>query len=196
MLIRFAIPALLCCALAHAAQVTAFKDQNFKGPELALEQPANDLTRVNFHDQISSIVVHHGAWQVCTQPGYQGDCVVLQPGSYATLPARINHRIESMREVTVQATALANADHASIPALVLFSAPRFMGRSHELAQDAHASLVTSFNAPPASLVVREGTWQLCTERGYQGTCRIFRPGRYLDLQAETMPVMSLRRLAD
>ena len=196
MLVRFAIPALLCCALAHAAQVTAFKDQNFKGPELALERPANDLTRVNFHDQISSIVVHHGAWQVCTQPGYQGDCVVLQPGSYATLPARINHRIESMREVTVQATALANADHASIPALVLFSAPRFMGRSHELAQDAHASLVTSFNAPPASLVVREGTWQLCTERGYQGTCRIFRPGRYLDLQAETMPVMSLRRLAD
>lgn len=196
MVVRFAIPALLFCALAHAAQVTAFKDQNFKGPELALEQPATDLTRVNFHDQISSIVVHHGAWQVCTQPGYQGDCVVLQPGSYATLPARINHRIESMREVPAQATTLASADHASMPALVLFSAPRFMGRSHELAQDAHATLVTSFNAPPASLVVREGTWQLCTEPGYQGTCRIFRPGRYLDLQAETMPVMSLRRLSD
>jgi len=196
MLVRFAIPALLCCALAHAAQVTAFKDQNFKGPELALEQPATDLTRVNFHDQISSIVVHHGSWQVCTQPGYQGDCVVLQPGAYATLPARINHRIESMREIPGQAAALATADHASPLALVLFSAPRFMGRSHELAQDAHATLVTSFNAPPASLVVREGTWQLCTETGYQGTCRIFRPGRYLDLQAETLPVMSLRRLSD
>jgi len=196
MFVRFALPALLCSTLVHAAQVTVFKDQNFQGPELGLEQAANDLTRVNFHDQISSIVVHHGAWQVCTQPGFQGDCMVLQPGSYATLPARINHRIESMREAPVRNAALAGPAHASPPALVLFSAPRFMGRSHELAQDAHATLVTSFNAPPASLVVREGTWQLCTEPGFQGMCRIYRPGRYLDLQAETMPVMSLRRLSD
>ena len=196
MLVRFALPALLFSTLAHPAQVTAFKDQNFKGAELALEQAANDLTRVNFHDQISSIVVHRGSWQVCTQPGFQGDCMVLQPGSYATLPARINHRIESMREVPAQAAARADPGSAPPPALVFFSAPRFMGRSHELAQDAHATLVTSFNAPPASLVVREGTWQLCSEPGFQGTCRIFRPGRYLDLQAEAMPVMSLRRVSD
>ena len=195
MFVRLALPALLFSTSIQAAQVTAFKDQNFKGAELALEQAANDLTRVNFHDQISSIVVRQGAWQVCTQPGFQGDCVVLQPGAYATLPARINHRIESMREVPAQA-ARADAGTAAPPALVLFSAPRFMGRSHELAQDAHATLVTSFHAPPASLVVREGTWQLCTEPGYQGTCRIYRPGRYLDLQAETLPVMSLRRLSD
>lgn len=196
MFVRFALPALLFSTLAHPAQVTAFKDQNFKGAELALEQAANDLTRVNFHDQISSIVVHRGAWQVCTQPGFQGDCMVLQPGSYATLPARINHRIESMREVPAQAAARADPGSASPPALVFFSAPRFMGRSHELAQDAHATLVTTFNAPPASLVVREGTWQLCSEPGFQGTCRIFRPGRYLDLQAEAMTVMSLRRVSD
>jgi len=106
MFVRFALPALLCSTLVHAAQVTVFKDQNFQGPELALEQAANDLIRVNFQDQISSIVVHHGAWQVCTQPGFQGDCMVLQPGSYATLPARINHRIESMREAPVRNAAL------------------------------------------------------------------------------------------
>jgi hypothetical protein len=193
---RFALPAAaLCCGLAHAAQVTVYKDQNFKGPELAFEQAAHDLARVNFHDQISSIVVHGRAWQFCTQPGFQGDCVVLETGSYATLPSRLNHRIESMREAPVRAAA-APSDGPPLPALVLFSGTRFMGRSHESNREAQATLETSFDAPPGSLVVREGTWQLCTEPGYQGICRIFRPGRYLDLQAETMPVMSLRRLRD
>jgi beta/gamma crystallin len=194
--VRFALPVLLCCGLTHAAQVTVYKDQNFKGPELALEQEAHDLGPMNFHDQISSMVVRGGAWEVCTQPGFQGDCVVLQPGAYATLPSSINHRIESLRAASARASGSPDADAAKPAALVLFSAPRFMGRSHELTRDAQATLETPFRAPPASLVVREGTWQLCTEPGFRGTCRIFPRGRYLDLQPETMPVMSLRRVSD
>ena len=191
---RFVLPLAFCAGFAHAAQVTVYKEQNFRGAELAVEQATQDLARLNFHDQISSIVVSGRAWQVCTQPGFQGDCIVLPPGSYATLPSRINHRIESMREAPL--VVAAPTDAGSGAALVLFSAPRFMGRSHELFRDTQATLETPFNAPPASLVVREGTWQLCTEPGYQGMCRIFRPGRYLDLQPDTMPVMSLRRLRD
>jgi hypothetical protein len=58
---------------------------------------------MNFHDQISSIVVHSGAGEVCTQPHFRGDCVVLKPGSYSALETKINHRIESMREAPLWA---------------------------------------------------------------------------------------------
>ena len=196
---RILLIAVLATAFSHveAAQVTVYKDPNFRGQQLALDTSVHDLSPVNFHDQISSIVVHSGAWEVCTQPSYQGDCVVLPAGSYPALPTRLNHRIESMREAPLYAknsTASKAAERGA--ALVLFSSRGFMGKSRELDQDAHAMLETAFNAPPASLVVREGIWQACSEPGYQGVCRIFRPGRYRDLQADTLPVMSLRRLSD
>lgn len=196
---RIVLIALLASALSRvdAAQITVYKDQDFRGQELAADTAVHDLTPVNFHDQISSIVVHSGSWEVCTQPAFQGDCVVLPAGSYPALPTRLNHRIESMREAPLYVqSSPPNASRDRGAALVLFSGRGFLGRSRELDRDAHAMLETAFNAPPASLVVREGTWQACTEPGYQGVCRIFRPGRYRDLQPDTLPVMSLRRLTD
>ena len=196
---RTLLMALLVSGVAHAepARITVYKDANFRGPELAVQAAVHDLSPANFHDQISSIVVHSGAWEVCTQPAFQGDCAVLPAGSYPALPTRLNHRIESLREAPLYARNAKpgdSQDHTA--ALVLFSARGFMGKARELDRNAHAVVETALNAPPASLVVREGIWQACTEPGYQGVCRIFHPGRYRDIQADTQPVMSLRRLGD
>lgn len=92
------IAALLAAGTAGAAEITVYKQQNFSGDQHSLREVAYDLKRVNFHDQISSIVVHSGAWEVCTQPNFRGECVLLRPGRYAELETRINHRIESVRE--------------------------------------------------------------------------------------------------
>lgn len=93
-----ALLASAAAGTAGAAEVTVYKQQNFTGDQLPVREVAYDLARMNFHDQISSIVVHSGAWEVCTQPHFRGDCVVLRPGRYPELGSRINHRIESMRE--------------------------------------------------------------------------------------------------
>jgi len=37
---------------------------------------------------------------------------------------------------------------------------------------------TGFNDSAASVVVREGIWEACTEPGYRGSCRQLRPGEY------------------
>ena len=180
-----------------AAQVSLYKDQNFRGPELALEESVHDLSRVNFHDQVSSIVVRSGAWEVCTQPSFQGECAVLPAGTYPALPTLLNHRIESIREAPSYAkNSERKGAQGNGHALVFFSAPGFMGKSQETDQEAVAVVETAFGAPPRSLVVREGTWQACTEPGYQGVCRIFRPGRYRDLQSDAQPVASLRRITE
>jgi hypothetical protein len=56
-------------------------------------------------DQSKSIVVRSGQWQACSQPNFEGDCLVLGRGQYSTLPQQLNGRIESVREVSQVADA-------------------------------------------------------------------------------------------
>jgi hypothetical protein len=47
---------------------------------------------------VGSVVVNEGRWQLCTDPGYQGYCQVLEPGEYAHF-ARVNNQIGSIRRI-------------------------------------------------------------------------------------------------
>jgi hypothetical protein len=92
--------ALLAVAgTAQAAQLTLYKQPNFSGEALTLHDDSSDLSGAHFEDQVSSVVVGSGRWQVCTQPNFQGNCSVLGPGRYGTLEQDLNHRIESVREL-------------------------------------------------------------------------------------------------
>src|SRR3954468_10498549 len=113
-LVPLAAFAILFPGLAAAAEATVYKQQNFSGDHLPLRDAAYDLARMNFHDQISSIVVHSGAWEVCTQPHFRGECVVLKPGSYSALETKINHRIESMREAPLWALDRASRESGQV----------------------------------------------------------------------------------
>lgn len=97
------IAAGLLAGAAQAADMTVFKQPNFAGESITIRDGATDLARPGFQDQISSIVVNSGRWEVCTQPNFQGDCMTLVPGRYPSLDARLNHRIESVREVSLYA---------------------------------------------------------------------------------------------
>jgi len=88
---------------AQAAQITLFKQPNFTGEAMTLHTDNTDLAGASFQDQVSSIVVQSGRWQVCTQPNFQGNCSVLEPGRYASLDQSLNHRIESARQVDAYA---------------------------------------------------------------------------------------------
>ena len=151
---RIVLIALLASALSRvdAAQITVYKDQDFRGQELAADTAVHDLTPVNFHDQISSIVVHSGSWEVCTQPAFQGDCVVLPAGSYPALPTRLNHRIESMREAPPWALdrAARESGHIMIvPPGAAREAMKSAGIAAQRAstQEARALLETAFEVP-------------------------------------------------
>ena len=176
--------ALAPAARADAPELTIYKQPGFAGEQLTLNGYTRDLAQRGFADQASSLVVSSGRWQVCTQPDLKGDCVVLGRGEYPALDPRLNHRIESAR-------ALASyGDESGFyyrPASIdFFEGPGFRGRTLRVDRD-----VLSFDARASSLVVNEGRWQMCTDPGYEGMCRVFGPGRYARLQA---PVGSLRRV--
>lgn len=96
---RAFIAVLAVAGTAQAAQLQLFKQPNFTGEALTLRSDTDDLTGAHFQDQVSSVVVQSGRWQVCTAPNFQGDCQVLEPGRYATLDQSLNHRIESARQL-------------------------------------------------------------------------------------------------
>jgi hypothetical protein len=176
-----AVMSSLAAGPGHAAELTLFKNPNFAGRQVTLRGHTPSLASVGFQDQASSIVIDSGRWELCTQPDFKGDCVTLNRGEYPTLDARLNHRIESAREVGSYAAETGSYSRYGRGEIELFGQPGFAGRSMKLDRDSPTMEGSGFNDRAASLVVTEGTWQLCSDAGYAGTCRNYAPGRYADL---------------
>jgi hypothetical protein len=192
-LLRGVALAAISIGTAAAAEITVFKQPNFSGEGLTLRGDTANLADRGFTDQVSSIDVRSGQWQVCTQPDYRGECVVLERGQYPTLEKTLNHRIESMREVTRYADqGRSGRGYSRNPAVELFDAPDFRGRSMMLDRDANTLFDGGQRA--ASLVINEGTWEVCTEPGFEGVCRVFEPGSYETLGRLHRRVGSMRRI--
>jgi hypothetical protein len=199
-LLRGVALAAISIGTAAAAEIAVFKQPNFSGEGLTLRGDTANLGDRGFLDQVSSIDVRSGQWQVCTQPDYKGECVVLERGRYPTLEKTLNHRIESVREVTRYADRGRDSysryggarGYSRNPAVELFAAPDFRGRSMTLDRDADTLFDGGQRA--ASLVINEGTWEVCTEPDYEGVCRVFEPGSYETLGRLHRRVGSLRRI--
>ena len=216
---RRALFAALCVAgAAQAAELTIFKQPNFTGDSLTVRDDMGNLAARNFHDQASSLVVRSGRWEVCTQPDFQGDCMTLGRGEYAALDPRLNHRIESVREVTSYADNKRYNDRYVYrggdryaargqardryadnrwgrgPAVELFDGPDFSGRAVRIHGDVPSLYKRGFDDQASSMVIREGAWQVCTGDGYEGRCRVLHPGEYADLRGFDNHIGSLKRV--
>jgi uncharacterized protein YcfJ len=84
--IALAIGALF--AAAHAsAQVTFYEGEGYRGRAFTTDKQVRDFQRIGFNDRASSVVVSGGRWEVCENAKFDGRCVLLRPGSYASLRA-------------------------------------------------------------------------------------------------------------
>lgn len=188
----------LAAGAAQAAEMSVFKQPNFTGDALTLRGDNPNLAANGFQDQVSSLVVSSGRWEVCTQPNFQGDCVTLDQGRYPALEQRLNHRIESVREVSRYAYGAKDryADNRlrEGPVVELFDGPDFRGRRVPIARDQEALFRRGFDQQASSMVIHEGTWQVCTQPGYEGVCRVFQAGEYPDLRRFDNRIGSLKRV--
>jgi hypothetical protein len=201
-----AILAAMISVGAAAAEVIVYKQPNFAGEALTLRGAATNLGDRGFLDQVSSITVGSGEWQFCTQPDFRGECVTLGRGQYPRLEQNLNHRIESAREVTRVADRGRWTDERSGDryaggrgasrngAVELFAQPDFRGRMMRIHGDTPSLNDGQFDQRASSLVIHEGNWQLCTEPGYEGVCRVLEPGEYESLGRLNRRIGSLRRI--
>jgi hypothetical protein len=170
----------LVAGAAGAAEITLYERTNFGGGQISVRGLAPNITTHGFNDRASSLVVHSGRWQVCTDADFRGHCAELGPGEYATLDRAFDNRISSAREVGTYGPTGGERD-ARHGIVKFFAQPSFGGRSLDLQDDTADFRQRRYNDRAASLIVAEGVWEVCTDAGYAGECRRYGPGRYADL---------------
>jgi len=82
------------------SQVAFFGSEGFGGRSFTADQQVSDFSVIGFNDRASSVVVLGQRWEVCVNSRFNGQCMVLNPGRYASLAAMgLNDRISSVRAV-------------------------------------------------------------------------------------------------
>jgi len=70
----------------------------FRGRPFRVQRDMPQLGRGGDGIHVGSVVVNEGRWQLCSDPGYQGYCQVLEPGEYGYM-GRFNNQISSIRRI-------------------------------------------------------------------------------------------------
>ncbi len=95
------LAAMLACVGPASAQVTLYENDGYGGRSLTTSRALNNLSRSGFNDRASSAIVTKDRWEVCSDAGFGGTCVVLRRGSYASLSAMgLNDRVSSVRQIS------------------------------------------------------------------------------------------------
>src|ERR1035437_8337090 len=92
--------AAIAIATQASAQITFYEHDNFQGRSFATSRQLDNADRYRFNDNSSSVVVVGNRWEICEDVRFGGRCVILRPGSYASLEAMgLNDRVSSARAV-------------------------------------------------------------------------------------------------
>lgn len=178
----------LGAAALAAAQVTLYEHDNFQGRSYTAEGDVENFAPLGFNDRVSSAEVRGGAWQLCEDAGYRGQCITLNPGRHASLRAfGMNDRVSSARRAGSGGSAIE-----------LFEHDQFQGRRFATGENVANLAPLGFNDLASSVNVPGGQWQLCEDADYRGRCITLGPGRHGSLNALGFSdrVSSLRRLDD
>jgi hypothetical protein len=184
-----------------------YSERRLRGTSLAVAGAVGDLQRSGFDKEAKSILIESGSWLACRDTWFRGDCRVFGPGRYDDLAGfGLDRMISSIRpaETRPQVSALPGAPpaphSAAVPepsrgaALEFYSEPGFGGERLLLERTTGDLDRLNFDRRAASVVVLSGTWELCTDARFSGSCAVYPPGRYPRLGGLTRQVVSVRRI--
>ncbi|MET3134699.1 hypothetical protein AAKU55_005001 [Oxalobacteraceae bacterium GrIS 1.11] len=78
--------------------------------------------------------------------------------------------------------------------LTLYSHDSFHGREVTLREVTPDLVALGFNDKASSMVVRSGRWEVCVDAEFRGTCAVFEPGEYPDLNRFNNNISSVREV--
>jgi hypothetical protein len=79
-------------------------------------------------------------------------------------------------------------------AVQMFAGPRFEGQQFGLSGNQRNLDDVGFNDRAGSLIIREGSWELCEHADFRGPCVVYGPGRYALLGEMNNRISSMRRV--
>jgi hypothetical protein len=178
------------------ARAVLFTERGLRGTSLAVAGPLPDLDRANFNDAAASLLVQSGTWVACRDSFFRGDCRSFGPGRYDDLGAAgLDRAISSIRpggEMPRPGGPVGGPVPGPAAGVELFAQRDFGGQ--RIGIDGSAPEMPGFNDRARSIIVHAGTWEMCTDARFGGSCAVFRPGRYPDLGGLAGQISSARRI--
>jgi uncharacterized protein YcfJ len=158
----------MAIATQATAQVVFYEYEGFGGRTFSADRPVVNFEEYGFNDRASAVVVLRDRWEVCSDAGFGGACIVLRAGRYPSLAAmNMGNRISSARIVA--------------PA-VRIEEPRYAPPSPEPVYDNRRRYRERlFEAPVTSVraVVRAAEQRCWVEHDYRGDGRgAYNQGQY------------------
>ncbi len=183
----------LTIATQAAAQVTFYERQGFEGRSFTTQRQVGNFERFGFNDRASSVVVVGERWEACEDVRFEGRCVILRPGRYASLAAMgLNDRVSSVRAVS-RGEQIDEDRYAPLPVarrernapaqITFYERDGFAGRSFSTGKQVRNFERFGFNDRASSVVVVGERWEACEDVRFEGRCIILRPGSYASLAA-------------
>lgn len=169
---------------AFAEQLILYERSNFSGRNITVERDMANLDHLGFGNRASSAYVLSGTWEICTEPHYQGSCRTVTPGEYRSLGSQ-NNRVSSIRPVRDWGGGGHRPDGgwggSGGAEVVLYDGQNFQGQIGVLRAATPNFERLGVNDRVASLIVRRGSWEFCTDANYRNNCRVYGPGQYAQI---------------
>jgi hypothetical protein len=89
----------LVCGDGQSGAITLDRHAYFLGQALTFTSSVPDLSRYDFADAASSVVVRGGFWELCDRPHYRGQCVVVSRTRTNLRTIGFTDRAESLRRL-------------------------------------------------------------------------------------------------
>ena len=215
--ILLAIASLAATVPAFAQAITFFEFAGFGGRRFAQDQDVVDFAHYGFNDRASSVVIQDGVWQLCSDAGYSGRCVTLNPGQYADLNSMgMSNTISSARRVDGPPGYPIGSGAGNYPPppgngyppppgpgyrppgpqggppVVLYDQEHFQGTSVPIIREIANLDGSGWNDRAQSMVVNYGNWELCVDANFGGSCQVFGPGSYDNIGMMSRTLSSIR----
>jgi hypothetical protein len=84
---------------ARDADATLYVDSKGRGASLGINRGVKDLSRFRFNDNVSSLNIRSGKWEVCEHANFKGRCEIIDASTGRLNGLRLNDNISSIRPV-------------------------------------------------------------------------------------------------
>jgi hypothetical protein len=165
------------------AGVTFYESDNFSGRHFSIQQSRGSFDGSRGRDSPQSAIVEGGAWEICVDSDFHGDCRVFVPGRYPNLGG-LAGRVSSARPANEPGSELPRGSARATASATLYAGQNLSGRAFALGGQGSGNLDGRFNDRASSLRVERGYWIFCSDANFQGECRTFGPGEYPRLPPE------------
>ncbi len=162
-----------------------FQHPGFKGRSVEIRGPVYSLSRerIGLNDEVSSIAVLGGTWEVCADPSFTGRCRIIRGDEVKLSYIRMDDNITSIRPVGRQhdygdaygrerRPVAGRHDRGARSGVRLFEHPDFRGRSLPVSGAVPYLKPLGANDTVSSIAIHSGAWLVCSDPDYRGRCEI------------------------